>query len=278
MTAVTERKLKRRSRLLRPRMMIVGLTILGVFVFVAIFADLLSPFDPLEQDVMNRLATPSAVHPLGTDDLGRDVLSRLLHAARVDIPVGILVALLPAILGTTVGVISAYFGGWLDAVVMRISDVLQAFPAYILIIALSAFLGQGVPSIIVAFTLLGWVVYARIVRTAVLGIKNEDFVHAAKLAGVPTHQVIRKHVLPNSLTQVLVYFPLDIVFATLTLAAFSFLGLGVPAPTPEWGAMIADGQIYVRDQWWLATVPGLVIVVYGLGFSLIAESLPGSDQ
>ncbi|MEI2697461.1 MAG: ABC transporter permease [Microthrixaceae bacterium] len=251
----------------------IGLAILVLYVFVAVFAPVLAPQNPLKQDTLNRLASPSGGHLLGTDELGRDVLSRLIYATRTDLPIGVLAALLPAVLGTLIGVVAGYRGGWLDGFVMRVADLFQAFPSYVLVIVLVFALGQGTASILIAFTLLGWLVYARLIRSEVLRVRESGYVLAAQLAGVPTWRIVLFHVLPNVIPQTLVYLPSDIVFATLALASFSFLGLGVPPPTPEWGAMIAEGQRHLRDQWWLSTVPGIVIMVFGVGLSLVGEWL-----
>ena len=256
-----------------PKKVWVGAAIVSAYILIALFAPLLVPHDPLAIAPAEKLATPSAEHLLGTDELGRDVFSRLLYAARTDIPLGFLGALLPAILGTILGALAGFFGRWTDTVIMRTADVFQAFPAYILVIVLVFALGQGSRSIIIAFTVLAWVVYARIIRSEVLRVKDLDYVHAVRVAGLSRLRILRVHVFPNVINQTLVYLPSDIVFATLALAAFSFLGLGIPPPTPEWGAMIADGQSFIRTNWWLATVPGLVIVGLGLGLSLIGEGL-----
>ncbi len=256
-----------------PKKVWVGGAIVMMYVLIALFAPLLAPYDPLMIDPVNKLVSPSADHLLGTDELGRDVFSRILYAARIDIPIGFLGALLPAVLGTFLGALAGYFGRWTDSVIMRTADVVQAFPAYILVIVLVFALGQGARSIIIAFTVLAWVIYARIIRSEVLRVKDLDYVHAARVAGLRRSRILRVHVFPNVISQTIVYLPSDIVFATLALASFSFLGLGIPPPTPEWGAMIADGQAYIRTNWWLATVPGLVIVGLGLGLSLVGEGL-----
>lgn len=256
-----------------PKKVYVGAVIVLLYFLIAIFAPLLAPFDPLEINPANRLASPSAEHWLGTDELGRDVFSRMIFAARVDIPIGFLGALLPAILGTILGALAGFYGKWVDTAIMRTADVVQAFPAYILVIVLVFALGQGARSIIIAFTVLAWVIYTRIIRSEVLRVKDLDYIHAARVAGLPRLRILRVHVIPNVINQTLVYLPNDIVFATLGLAAFSFLGLGIPPPTPEWGAMIAEGQPFLRTNWWLATVPGLVIVGLGLGLSLVGEGL-----
>lgn len=258
-----------RTRL--PRRVWVGTAIVAVYVLVAVLAPVIAPYDPLEQDVVNSLAAPSSAHWLGTDELGRDVLSRLIFASRIDLLVGFLGAALPAVLGTFLGAVAGFRGGWLDGVIMRVSDVVQAFPTYILIIALVFALGPGVTSILVAFTLIAWVAYARLIRTEVLRERGLDYVAAARASGLSGRRTLWRHVFPNSVGQTLVYLPSDIVGATLGLAALSFLGLGIQAPTPEWGAMIAAGQPYIREQWWLSTVPGLVVVGFGLGLSLVGE-------
>jgi peptide/nickel transport system permease protein len=256
-----------------PRRVWVGAAIVLVYVSIAVFAPLLAPYDPLAQDPLNALASPSRAHLLGTDELGRDVFSRLIFAARVDLIVGFLGALLPAIVGTVLGALAAYRGGWRDAVIMRSADVVQAFPTYILIIALVFALGQGMLSILVAFTVIAWVAYARLIRSEILRVRGLDYVEAARAAGLPSRRILWLHIFPNAASQTLVYLPSDIVIATLGLASLSFLGLGIRPPTPEWGAMIAAGQPYIRDQWWLSTVPGLVVVGFGLGLSLIGEGI-----
>jgi peptide/nickel transport system permease protein len=251
----------------------VGAAVVLVYVSIALFAWLLAPHDPLAQDPLNALASPSRTHLVGTDELGRDVFSRLIFAARVDLLVGVLGALLPAIVGTVLGALAAYRGGWRDAVIMRSADVVQAFPTYILIIALVFALGQGISSILVAFTIIAWVAYARLIRSEVLRVRGLDYVEAARAAGLPSRRILWLHIFPNAASQTLVYLPSDIVIATLGLASLSFLGLGIRPPTPEWGAMIAAGQPYIRAQWWLSTVPGLVVVGFGLGLSLIGEGI-----
>lgn len=256
-----------------PAQVWVGATIVAVYILIAIFAPVIAPYAPNAQSVPDALQAPSAAHPLGTDELGRDVLSRLMWAARIDLLVGFLGALLPAIVGTALGAAAGYFGGWVDALVMRTSDLVQAFPTYILMIALVFVLGPGPGSILVAFTVVAWVAYARLIRTEVLRVREADYVAAARTSGFSQGRVLWRHVFPNSVGQSLVYLPSDIVAATLGLAALSYLGLGIQPPTAEWGAMIAAGQPFIRTEWWLSTVPGLVIVVFGLGLSLIAEGV-----
>ncbi|WP_051899184.1 ABC transporter permease [Sciscionella sediminilitoris] len=251
----------------------IGVLIVGLFVLLALAAPVITPYEPNKLDVFHILEAPSWAHWLGTDELGRDVLTRMVFAARVDLLIGFLGACLPAVLGTALGALAGYLGGWVDAVIMRASDVVQAFPTYILIIALVFALGQGPVSILVSFTVVAWVAYARLVRTEVLRIRELEFVQAAHTAGLSRTRVLWRHVTPNSLGQALVYLPSDIVVATLGLASLSFLGLGIEPPTAEWGAMIAAGKPYIQEQWWLATVPGLVVLVFGLGLSMIADGM-----
>jgi peptide/nickel transport system permease protein len=264
------------ARQARPRRLKLwaGLFIVGLYVIAAIFAPLLAPHSPLALDPVNSLAPPgTANHLLGTDELGRDELSRLLYAARIDLPVAAFAVLLPALLGTCLGAVAGFTGGWVDAVVMRISDLVQAFPIYILMIALVFTLGTGVRSLLVAFTVVGWVVYARLLRGEIVRVRGLDYVAAARAAGFSPLRILVIHVLPNTMRQSVIYLASDVVFAMLALASFSFLGLGIPPPTAEWGAMIAEGQQYVGIAWWLTVLPGLTIALVALGLSLIGDSV-----
>jgi peptide/nickel transport system permease protein len=251
----------------------IGLAIISVFVVVAIFAPLLAPYDPIEQDVLNRLASPSWSHPLGTDNLGRDVLSRLITATRVDIPVGMAAAALPLLIGTALGTIAGHYGRWVDAILMRLADIVQAFPVYVVIVTLAFVLGAGAGSILVAFAILGWVPYARLIRGEILHVRELDFIQAARVSGLSQWRVLLRHIVPNASRQTIVFFMSDVVLAIMAITAFSFLGLGIPPPTPEWGAMINDSRLYMREQWWLAVVPGLVILTVGVGFSMTGDGI-----
>lgn len=262
---------RRRHR--RNAKLTIGLIIIGFFAAVALLAPWIMPYDPLAQDVAGALQSPSPQHLLGTDELGRDVLSRLIAASRIDLPVAALATVLPFLLGTALGVIAGYTGGWLDAVVMRISDLLQAFPTYILMIVLVFSLGAGVPSLLISFTLVGWVVYARLVRGEVLRVRESGYVTAAVTMGYAAPRVIFRHVLPNVLRQNLIYLTSDFVFALTALAAFSFLGFGIQQPTPEWGSMTAAAQPYMTIQPLLTIIPGAVITVVAFGFAMLGDGL-----
>ena len=250
-----------------------GLTLISILILLAIFAPLISPYDPIGQDLLNTLANPSMQHWLGTDQLGRDVATRLIYGARLDLTIGFLAVLFPFTFGTTLGLIAGWRGGAFDAILMRIVDTVIAFPFYVLAIALVFIFGPGVKSIIVAITLVGWVAYCRIIRAAVLITKELDFVHAAKLSGLPVSRILRRHVLPNVISQAIVFSMSDIVLSILAIVSLSYLGLGVPIPTPEWGSMIQEGQAYLLQQWWIATIPGILVVIVGFSLSLIGDGL-----
>ena len=250
-----------------------GVAIVGTLALVAIFAPLLTHYDPIGQDLEHTLISPNMHHWLGTDQLGRDVLTRLLYGARIDLTIGITAVFLPFVIGTTLGLISGWRGGWFDAILMRIVDTTIAFPFYVLAIALVFVVGAGPKAIILAISLVGWVAYCRIIRAAVLVAKELDYVHAAKLSGLPTHRILRKHVLPNVISQAIIFSMSDIVLSILAIVSLGYLGLGVPIPTAEWGSMIQEGQAYILQQWWIPTIPGVMVVITGFGLSLIGDGL-----
>ena len=255
------------------RTLYVGLGMLGTIILAAIFAPLVTRFDPTEQDLLATLSSPSAQHWLGTDSLGRDVFSRIIYGARIDLTIGIVAVLLPFIIGICLGLVTGWFGGKFDAFIMRIVDTVIAFPFYVLAIALVFIFGPGVKSIIVAISLVGWVAYCRIVRANVLVAKAQDYVHAAILTGLPTRRILRRHLLPNVISQAVVFSMSDIVLSILAIVSLGYLGLGVPVPTPEWGSMIQEGQPYILQQWWIATIPGFMVVIVGFALSLIGDGL-----
>ena len=250
-----------------------GSAILGLIILAAIFVPWLSHFDPNEQDLLSSLARPSSHHWLGTDELGRDVLTRLIYGARVDLTIGFLAVLLPFIVGVFLGLVTGWYGGRLDQIVMRVVDTVIAFPFFVLAIGMVFILGPGIKSIVVTITLVGWVSYCRIVRAAVLVAKAQDYVHAAKLTGLPTARILRRHLLPNVISQAIVFSMSDIVLSILAIVSLGYLGLGVPIPTAEWGSMIQEGQAYILSQWWMSTIPGLMVVIVGFSLSLIGDGL-----
>lgn len=273
---VRERKGARSPALRLPRVetkLLVGAGILGLIVAVGIAAPLIAPYSPDRQNLLNVLAAPSSEHLLGTDDLGRDVLSRIIYAIRIDLPVALLCAVLPMLIGTIVGALAGYLGGVLDRVVMGAVTILQAFPIYVFLIALSFALGAGVRAIVVSYAVVGWVVYARLIRSEVQRLRSADFVAAAEVGGLSRSRVLFRHILPNACRPTAAYLPADVVLAVVVFSAFSFFGLGVQGGEAEWGAMINEAQPYVQNQWWLAAAPGAAIVLLGLGLMLIGDSL-----
>ncbi len=262
-----------RTRGRLPKKVIVGAIIVGAVAMAAAVASLIGRYDPIQQDILHRLQPPSAAHWFGTDALGRDVYARTVFAARIDLPMAFLAALFPMIVGTFLGSLAGFFGRWADALVMRSADLVQAFPVYVFLIALVFALGPGFRSILIAFTAIGWVVYARLIRGEILRVRSLDYVQAARVAGLPRRRVLARHVMPNTIQQTIVYFMSDMVLAMITFASLSFLGLGISPPTPEWGAMISDGQPYLRSEPWLTLIPGAMIVLVGIGFSLVGDGL-----
>jgi peptide/nickel transport system permease protein len=264
---------RRRATWYRQPALVAGLIITTLLVAIAVFAPLIAPFDPNQQNLAVSLIGPSAHHLLGTDQLGRDTFSRLVFGARVDLRVGFLAVLFPFIIGTFLGSIAGYFGGWVDIIVMRLVDVVVAFPFYVLIIALVFVLGTGQRSIYIAITTVGWVSYARIIRGEILVAKRLDYVAAAQSGGLSNARVILRHILPNVITQAIVYAMSDIVQDILAIVTLSYLGLGIAPPTADWGSMISDGQNFLTTHWQLSTIPGLAVVFTGLGLSLLGDGL-----
>lgn len=256
-----------------PRKVYAGAAIVALFALAALLAPLLTTDGPNVQRVADRLQGPSGEYLLGTDGLGRDLLTRILYAIRIDLPVAILAVLLPALVGTVLGAVAGFYRSWVDVLVTRSADVVQAFPVYVFIIALVFALGAGVRSILIAFVVIGWVVYARLIRAEVLRIRDLEYVQAAEAAGLSRARVLVRHVMPNAIKQTVVYMSSDVVLAVLTFAALSYFGLGVSPPTAEWGTMIAEGQAYLSTNPLLSIAPGGAILLLGVGFMLIGDGL-----
>lgn len=253
--------------------LILGLAIFAAFVLLALVAPLVAPYDPIYQNADARLAGPGWAHPFGTDNFGRDILSRVIWAARVDLQIAILGVIFPFVIGTTIGTVAGYFGGVIDVIFMRIVDVVLAFPFLVLIIAIIAILGPGLKSFYIALALVGWVSYARLIRAQILVLKSADFVIAAQSLGFSHARIMFRHLLPNALVGSIVFSMSDAVLVLLGGASISYLGLGVQPPTAEWGIMVAEGQGFISQAWWMTTFPGLSIVGLAFGFSLIADGL-----
>ncbi len=253
--------------------LVVGAVLVIVALATAAFAPLLAPQDPTLQILEERLDPPSFGHPLGQDELGRDILSRLIYGARVSVSVGLAVVLLAGLLGTLIGAISGFVGGRVDAALMRVTDTFLAFPGILLAIALVAVLGPALRHVVIALVSIGWVGYARLVRGQVLQIREQEFVLAAKAAGVPATRVLTRHVLPNVLPTLMVQASLGMAGAILAEASLSFLGLGIQPPTPSWGAMINAGRGHLLDAPHLALFPGLAIFVTVMGLNFLGDAL-----
>jgi peptide/nickel transport system permease protein len=272
-TVAPERAQARKAGWYRQPALLAGLILLAVILFMVIAAPLLTSYNPISQDLNATLSGPSAHHLLGTDQLGRDTWSRLLYGGRVDLQVAFIAVLFPFVLGTVLGSVAGYFGGWVDLVIMRVVDIVVAFPFYVLIIALVFVLGPGERSIYIAITVVGWVSYARIIRGEILVAKRQEYVLAAQSGGLSNLRIMGRHLLPNVITQAIIYAMSDIVQDILAIVTLSYLGLGIQPPTPDWGSMIANGQNFLTTHWQLTTLPGLAVVVTGLALSLIGDGL-----
>lgn len=260
-------------RWLRNRSLLAGLVLLAVVVGMCAAAPLLASHNPDQQDLLRVLAGPSGSHPLGTDDLGRDVWARLLYAGRIDLAIGFAAVIAPFLLGTALGLVAGYRGGWVDAVIMRVLDIVVAFPFYVLVIAVVFALGAGVTSIFIAITAVAWVSYTRIIRGEVLVAKRLGYVQAARAAGLSTSRILVRHLTPNVLAQAIVYAMSDIILTILAVVTLGYLGLGVQPPASEWGAMMQTGEAYLSIHPLLATAPGVAVVFTGLALSLIGDGL-----
>jgi len=243
------------------------------WLFVAVAAPWLAPFDPLEQNLTAALLPPGGAHLLGTDNFGRDLLSRIIWGTRLDLQMGVFGVLFPLIIGTTIGAIAGYFGGVIDMLLMRLLDVTVSFPFLVLIIAIVATLGPGLASFYIALALVGWVSYARLVRSRFLVLKQADFVLAAHSLGFTHSRIVIHHILPNAIMPALVFSMSDAVIDVVLGASLSYLGLGIQPPTAEWGLMIAEGQTFIATAWWMSFFPGVAIVLLATGFSLLADGV-----
>jgi peptide/nickel transport system permease protein len=251
----------------------VGLVIVVALLLLAAAAPLLATHSPIAQDLAARLRPPSAAHWFGTDELGRDIYSRIVYGARITLTIVGLVVILVAPVGLLVGTVAGYLGGWVDVVLMRVTDIFLAFPRLILALAFVAALGPGIENAVIAIALTSWPPYARIARAETLTLRNSDFISAARLQGASAARIVWRYVVPLCLSSVIVRVTLDMAGIILTAAGLGFLGLGAQPPSPEWGAMISSGRRFILDQWWVATMPGLAICIVSLGFNLLGDGL-----
>jgi peptide/nickel transport system permease protein len=251
----------------------VGAAIVIGWALVALLAPWIAPHDPIAHNLPEKLQAPTLLHLFGTDNFGRDVLSRVMHGAAIDLQMGILGVVFPFMIGTTIGAIAGYAGGWVDSVLMRVVDVVLAFPFLVLMLAIITILQPGLVSFYIAIALVGWVSYARLVRAQVLVLKTSDFVVAARSLGFGRFRILFRHILPNCIAGSIVFSMSDVVLVILTGSAISYIGLGVQPPTAEWGVMIKEGQNFITTAWWITTFPGLAIVFLAFGFSMLADGL-----
>lgn len=255
----------------RNHLMVVGTSIIVFLLLVAAVAPLLATHNPYEQILPNRLLPPSVQHYFGTDSLGRDIYSRVVHGSRVTLTIAFLVAAISTPLGLVIGVLAGYFGGALDEILMRLSDVFLAFPKLILAIAFAAALGPGVENAIVAISVANWPSYARLARAETLSVRNNDYIQVIRSMGASSLRIMVGHITPMCLSSIIVRLSLDMGTIILTAAGLGFLGLGAQPPVPEWGLMVSDGRQFLVDQWWVSTLPGIAILIVVMGFNLMGD-------
>ena len=251
----------------------IGLAIVLLLIVMAIFAPWLAPYSPFGQSLGERLQPPSWEHWMGTDELGRDILSRVIYGARITLMIVALVAIISAPIGLLAGAVSAYFGGWTDRIMMGITDVFLSMPKLILALAFVAALGPGIENAIIAIAITAWPAYARIARAETLTFRNSEFIDAVRMQGASPARIIFRHILPLCTSSMIIRVTLDMAGIILTAAGLGFIGLGAQPPLPEWGAMISRGRAFILDQWWVATMPGFAILVVSLGFCFLGDGL-----
>ena len=262
-----------RRRLKATPTFVIGATIIAVSLLLAIFPQYLSPYNPTAFDYKAVLKRPSFAHPFGTDNFGRDILTRTIWAYRVDMQIALFCTLVPVIFGTLVGAIVGYCGGWLESLFGRIVDGIITFPFLVLVIAIVAVLGPGLLNLYIAVSVVGWVFYAKLIVAEFQVQKRLDYAAAARVMGYSTTRIILRHLLPNAITGALVYWMTDMALSILLGSSLGYLGLGAQPPTAEWGVLIADGKNYMKTAWWISIFPGIAIVLTGLGFSLLGDGL-----
>ena len=271
--AATIARPRRRPAWRRSPLTVAGVVLIVTLALIAVLAPVIAPANPLKQVLSTRLKPPSAAHWLGTDQLGRDVLSRMIYGARISLTIGIVVVGLAASLGTLVGLVAGYTGGWLDEGLMRLTDVFFAFPALILAMAISGALGPSLTNAMIAIAVVTWPVYARLVRAQVLSLREREYVEASRSLGASAERIVWHHILPNTLAPLLVQASFDMGAAILSAAGLSFIGFGTQPPTAEWGVMISEGRNYIATQPWLSLFPGVAILLTVAAFNLIGDGL-----
>lgn len=261
-----------RARRLKPSFL-AGLVIIGMLLLMALFPQIIAPFSPSAFDYQAVLQGPSAKHLFGTDNFGRDVFSRVVWGARLDMQIALFTTLFPFLFGTLVGALTGYYGRWLDALFGRIVDIIVTFPFLVLVIAIVAVLGPGLLNMYIAVSAVGWIFYGRLVRAEILNQKKAEYALAGRVMGYTPSRIIFRHLLPNAITPAIVYWMTDMALGILLGSSLGYLGLGAQPPTAEWGVLIADGKNFMVTAWWISTFPGLAITLAGIGFSLLGDGL-----
>ncbi len=261
------------ARTLRNPLSLAGLALIGLLVLVAALAPVLAPNDPLATNISRRLESPSRDYLLGTDQLGRDVFSRIIYGSRISLRIAVLTAVIATVIGAPLGIVSGYFRGRVDDMLMRLTDMFMAFPRLILAMAIAAALRPTLENVIIAISLAAWPAYARLARSVTLALREENFVEAARALGASSLRILGRHVFPGVASPVVIQVSLDMGGIILTAAGLGFIGFGAQPPTPEWGVMIAEGRNYITSQWWLPTFPGIAIALVVLGFNLLGDGI-----
>ena len=266
-------RLVARAPILANPLNVAAFVLIAVFALCALFAPLLAPYDPLFQDLGIRLTPPSPEHWLGTDSLGRDILSRILYGARISLLVGVVVVVSAGLVGTAIGLVAGYVGGFVDEALMRLTEVFLAFPALILAMAIAGALGPSLTNAIIAIAAVTWAVYARLTRGQILSLRRREFVEAARAMGATQMRIVVRHLLPNALAPLMIQASFDLGSSIIAAAGLSFIGFGAQPPTPEWGVMISEGRNYISTQPWLSLFPGLAILLAVGSFNLLGDGL-----
>ncbi|MEK3750710.1 ABC transporter permease [Paenibacillus sp. FSL E2-8871] len=253
--------------------LLVGLIMFAALILLTVFIPFISPYDPSEQNLSAFLQPPSAEHWLGTDQLGRDLFTRLIYAARTDLKIMVLAEIIPFCIGVFLGMLAGYYGKWIDTVITLLSDTLIAFPFYLIVIIVAFASGAGERGIYITFILVGWIVFARVVRGLSASFRNQEWVASAQTLGLPGVKIILRHLLPNVLPQAVVVLMTDMIGLLVAIVTLGYLGIGITPPTPDWGTMISDGQPFITTAWWLSAVPGFAVVYTGIALSLLGDGL-----
>jgi peptide/nickel transport system permease protein len=261
------------SRVLRNPLSLAGVILIGGLIILAAIAPMIAPYDPIQTDVSARLAPPSRAHLFGTDQLGRDILSRILYGTRISLRIAILTAVIATLIGAPLGIITGYFRGRLDDLLMRVTDMFMAFPRLILAMAIAAALRPTLENVIIAISLAAWPAYARLARSVALGLREENYVEAARAIGAGAPRLLARHIFPGVLSPLTIQVSLDMGGIILTAAGLGFIGFGAQPPTPEWGVMISEGRNYITQQWWVSTFPGIAISFVVLGFNMLGDGI-----